>query len=204
MRVLDVGLLGGPLQPHDGLSRVLRLSEQALEQDHPHLVHGRRIPERGRFLVPLYGLRRVFLGPPDRFVSHLAADGGAIGRLRMPGLGRGLIQAEGLPGLDRQAQPPRAVAVGEVEDGVGIARGDELLDRLQRVQGVTLAVPVARLRIGPAVVAGQGVDRFGQLLREQELCLPVGRVRSDRVLELREFLVRHRCGFTPFGLGQRC
>jgi hypothetical protein len=43
MWVLLVGLFGGSLQPAYRFPRILRLSQTPGEQDHPQLVHRRRV-----------------------------------------------------------------------------------------------------------------------------------------------------------------
>lgn len=145
--VLLVRLLGRALQPDHGLADAGLLAQQALEQDHAELVHGRHVAERRRAPVPLHRLERVLARPAARVRAHLAAHGGAVRRRRVPQLRRALVQPKRLLGVDCEAHLPRAVAVGEVEHGLCVVLAHQLLDVLLGFADVAFSLAGARLGV---------------------------------------------------------
>src|SRR5436305_15197446 len=107
-----VSTLGRKVQPSHSLACILWLSQQAVQKNHAHFVHRRRIPKSGCTPVPLY--RFLWISPCTStfYRAHLAAHSNAVSRLCMVSLGGRLVQAEGLFGVNLKAELALAVAVG--------------------------------------------------------------------------------------------
>jgi hypothetical protein len=142
VRVRLVGLSCSSTKPMDALACVSGLGELAVEEDHPELVHRRRVSQRGR--LPEEEDCSVRFLPRAR--AELVTDGRPVRRSRMVLLRRLEVEHVRLLRVALEPELARAVEVGEEELGVrqGFFRlGRELLDELDgfRQERVSVLAP---------------------------------------------------------------
>ena len=168
MRVFRIRLLSSLLQKHERFARVPWLTQQTLQLDDAHFVHGGDVAELGGAFVPLHGFDRVFAGATAFVLAHFAADGDAVGGLGVIGFGGGLVEREGFLDVGLKTERAAGVAVAHVKHSVWILGTRELFENFECLGGVVVSGLFSGFGVGAFVDEDGGC--FDELFGQEELC----------------------------------